>query len=257
MDKHKKSVLRLIVMAGLSVALASPVTAEDVMVRGNMLSVSENYESAGIDNAGSLNVDGNMNVNGPFTNRAGGSVNVSRGLNISGGTLTATNGGTLTAGSYWSDGHFINNMGAVASLGVMNSSGNVTNKGTLSFEQGSVVADFNGSGGTTYITITDLNYFQDDYNRNKPLLKATGRIRLDSDSKIVINVSEDVLPRTMNDVVIALSGEYLEFNHSSEDYMFDRTHRFITSGNDFMVVEHIEMSVYGIRANLRVKRKKH
>ncbi|MBO9483663.1 hypothetical protein [Salinisphaera sp. G21_0] len=264
MDRYKKPVLRFIVMAGLSAALASPATAEEVMPRGNMLSLSENYDSAGIDNAGSININGNMNVNGPFTNRAGGSVNVAMGLNISGSTLTATNEGTLTAGSYWSDGHFINNMGAVASLGVINSSGNVTNKGTLSFEQGSVVADFDGSGGTTYITITKLNYFPEDYNWsgpenwNKPLIKATGKIKLTSDSKIVINVSEDVLHRTMEDVVIAVSGEHLVFDHSETESVLDHAPRsgFITSGNDFMVLEHIDVNMFGISADLRVKRKK-
>ncbi|WP_257296054.1 hypothetical protein [Endozoicomonas sp. YOMI1] len=44
-------------MAGLSVVLASSTTAEDVMVRGSTVSVSGNYDSAGIDNAGSLNID--------------------------------------------------------------------------------------------------------------------------------------------------------------------------------------------------------
>lgn len=256
MDRYKKPVLRLVVMAGLSTTLTSPVTAQEVMVRGNMLSASENYDSVGIDNAGSININGNMNVNGPFTNRAGGSVNVSMGLNISGSTLTATNEGTLTAGSYWSDGHFINNMGAVASLGVMNSSGNVTNKGTLSFEQGSVVADFNGSGGTTYITMTHVEYFYGAYGQNKPLIKATGRIKLDSDSKIVINVSEDVLPRTMFDVVIALSGEDLRFNYSTLDTAYHRGRHIITSANDFMVVENVRLSAYGISADLVVKKKK-
>ncbi|MGI2027590.1 hypothetical protein [Endozoicomonas acroporae] len=256
MERYKKPVLRFIVMAGLSAALASPATAEEVMVRDNMLSLSENYDSTGIDNAGSININGNMNVNGPFTNRAGGSVNVAMGLNISGSIFTAINEGTLTAGSYWSDGHFVNSMGAVASLGVITSSGNVRNKGTLSFEQGSVVADFNGSGGTTYITITKLDYFPEDHNWNKPLLKATGKIRLDSDSKIVINVSEDVLPRSMEDVVIALSGEYLEFDHMSAGDVLDRARRIITSGNDFMVVEQVDVNIYGISADLRVKRKK-
>ncbi|WBA82406.1 hypothetical protein [Endozoicomonas sp. GU-1] len=255
MDRYKKPVLRFIVMAGLAAALASPVMAEEVMVRDNMLSVSENYDSVGIDNAGSININGNMNVNGPFTNRAGGSVNVAMGLNISGSTLTATNEGTLTAGSYWSDGHFINNTGAVASLGVINSSGNVTNKGTLSFEQGSVVADFDGSGGTTYITITKLNFFQNQYN--KPLIKATGRIRLDSDSKIVLNVAEGAMPDSVDRVAIALSGKYLKFNHDSTASELDRAGRhLITSGNDSLVVEHVEMDIFGISADLKVKKKK-
>ena len=251
MDRYKTLVRKLIIMTGLSVVLSAPVIAQDVLLRGNIVSVDGNYDSAGVNNAGSLNINGNMNVSGPFTNKSGGSVHATMGLNISGSTLTATNAGTLTAGSYWSDGHFINSRGAIASLGVINSSGNVTNVGTLSIAQESKVADFNGSGGTTDITVTHIDYF----TNMKPLLSATGKIRLDSNSKIVINVSEDVLTSSLYDVVIAVSGDELEFNHSSENHVFDRTHRFITSGSDFMKVENIEMSAYGIRADFIVKRK--
>ena len=174
-----------------------------------------NYDSVGVDNVGSLNISGNMNISGPFTNKHGGSVHVTMRLNIFGNILTATNAGTLTAGSYWSDGHFINSRGAVASLGVMKSSGNVTNTGTLLIAQESKVADFNGSGGTTDINVTHIDYF----TNMKPLLSATGKIRLDSNSKIVINVSEDVLTSSLYDVVIAASGDELEFNHSSENHV--------------------------------------
>ncbi|WP_448216830.1 hypothetical protein [Endozoicomonas sp. 2B-B] len=252
MDGFQKAFFNLTVIAALSVTLASPATAEEVMGKGNRFSVAGNYDSAGIDNSGYLNIDGNMNITGPFSNRVGGNINVSMGLNISGSTLTATNSGALTAASYWSNGHFNNNAGAVASLGVMKSSGNVRNAGTLSMLQESVVADFNGSGGTTNITVTKIDYF----NNMNPLLSATGKIRLDSDSKIVINVSEDILTSTILDVVIAVSGDDLEFNNSSENRVFDRSHHFITSGSDFMKVTNIEMSVYGIRADFEVKRKK-
>ena len=106
MDRYKTLVRKLIVMTGLSIVLSAPVIAQDVILRGNIVSVDGNYDSAGVNNAGSLNINGNMNVSGPFTNKSGGSVHATMGLNISGSTLTATNAGTLTAGSYWSDGHF-------------------------------------------------------------------------------------------------------------------------------------------------------
>ncbi|KEI71010.1 autotransporter outer membrane beta-barrel domain-containing protein [Endozoicomonas elysicola] len=131
----------------------------------------------GITNDGSITADSINSGSAALTNNAAGTINVTNALTIG---AASSNAGTINAGSFAAGANAFTNTGT-ATLGVMASTGTVTNSGTLSINEGSTVATYDGSGGTLELVAT---------SGAGALLTASSSATLDADSKIVVNGSD-------------------------------------------------------------------